>query len=412
MKNNMNLLFLPKLLPRADIIGGPILIYHRIKNLSSMGHRITLIAPAYTEADRKDKSLEPFCEEVIRIDSVRERTREEVEALYKKLKRPRTFLTGDGAYDKGIEEALSRTLKERHFDSIIAEYSMMGQYIEANRSLIPADTVAIISVHECYTRAFELRAKKGEDISKDTIKELFNYELFKMYDTADKILTLTGEDADILINYAPNLKTKIRVVPHGVDTAFYTPPKKKSWERSTKKILYLGNFQHYPNVDAVNNFIRYCWDRILQEVPDATFYAIGFNPPQELLDLRSDNVIVQEGGDNENVLRFYRNSDVFVAPIELGTGFRGKLLEAKACGLSIVATRLATFGMNPVNGKDMFVADDYDVFSERVIMLLKDAGLRKKIGMNALARAKKFDHRHAAEKLERVLKEGKGVSEK
>ena len=403
----MNLLFLPKLLPRADIIGGPILIYHRIKNLSSMGHRITLIAPAYTEADRKDKSLEPFCEEVIRIDSVRERTREEVEALYKKLKRPRTFLTGDGGYDKAIEEALSRTLKERHFDSIIAEYSMMGQYIEANRSLIPADTGAIISVHECYTKAFELRAKKGEDISEDTIKELFNYE-FKMYDTADKILTLTREDADILINYAPNLKTKIRVVPHGVDTAFYTPPKKKSWERNTKNILYLGNFQHYPNVDAVNNFIRYCWDRILQEVPDATFYAIGFNPPQELLDLRTDNVIVQEGGDNDSVRRFYRNSDVFVAPIELGTGFRGKLLEAKACGLPVVATRLATFGMNPVNGQDMFVADDYDVFSERVIMLLKDAGLRKKIGMNALTRAKKFDHKHAAEKLERVLKERKG----
>ena len=407
MKNNMNLLFLPKLLPRADIIGGPILIYHRIKNLSSMGHRITLIAPAYTEADRKDKSLEHFCEEVIRIDSVRERTREEVEALYKKLKRPRTFLTGDGGYDKAIEEALSRTLKERHFDSIIAEYSMMGQYIEANRSLIPADTEAIISVHECYTKAFELRAKKGEDISEDTIKELFNYE-FKMYDTADKILTLTREDADILINYAPNLKTKIRVVPHGVDTAFYTPPKKKSWERNTKNILYLGNFQHYPNVDAVNNFIRYCWDRILQEVPDATFYAIGFNPPQELLDLRTDNVIVQEGGDNDSVRRFYRNSDVFVAPIELGTGFRGKLLEAKACGLPVVATRLATFGMNPVNGQDMFVADDYDVFSERVIMLLKDAGLRKKIGMNALARAKKFDHKHAAEELEQVLKEGKG----
>ena len=403
----MNLLFLPKLLPRADIIGGPILIYHRIKNLSSMGHRITLIAPAYTEADRKDKSLEPFCEEIIRIDSVRERTREEVEALYKKLKRPRTFLTGDGAYDKGIEEALSRTLKERHFDSIIAEYSMMGQYIEANYDLIPTDTMTVISVHECYTKAFELRAKKGEDISEDTIKELFNYE-FKMYDTADEILTLTGEDANILINYAPNLKTKIRVVPHGVDTAFYTPPKKKSWERSTKKILYLGNFQHYPNVDAVNNFIRYCWDRILQEVPDATFYAIGFNPPQELLDLRSDNVIVREGGDNDNVRRFYWNSDVFVAPIELGTGFRGKLLEAKACALPAVATRLATFGMNPVNGKDMFVADDYNVFSEYVIMLLKDAELRKKIGMNALARAKKFDHKHAAEKLERVLKEGKG----
>ena len=406
MKKNLNLVFLPKLLPRADIIGGPILIYHRIKNLSSMGHKITLIAPAHTKEDRKDKSLKPFCEEIIRIDSVRKRPNDEVEALYKKLNRPRLFLTGDGGYNEGIENALKLALKEKHFDAIIAEYSMMGQYIEANRSLIPADTMAIISVHECYTKAFKMRAEKGEDISEDIINELFNYE-FKMYYTADKILTLTTEDAAVLVNYAPNLKNKIRVVPHGVDTAFYTPPKLKSWERNTKKILYLGNFQHYPNVDAVKNFINHCWDKILQEVPDAKFYAIGFNPPQELLDLRSKNIIVREGGDNNNVHRYYWDSDVFVAPIELGMGFRGKLLEAIACGLPVVATRLATFGINPVNGKDMFVADDYDTFSEYVIMLLKDVELRKKIGMNSLARAKKFDHKYAAEKLEQVLKEGK-----
>lgn len=60
--------------------------------------------------------------------------------------------------------------------------------------------------------------------------------------------------------------------------------------------------------------------------------------------------------------RCYWNSDVFVAPIEWGTGFRGKLLEAMACGLPVVATQLATLGINPTNGEDMFVADDYDVF--------------------------------------------------
>lgn len=408
---NLNLLFLTKLLPRADIVGGPILIYHRIKNLSSLGHKITLIAPAYTDEERADKSLAPFCERIILIDSVKERPYDEVEALYKRLKmsRPRFFLTGDGGYNKGIEDALKLTLKEKHFDVIIAEYAMMGQYLEANHSVIPADTMTIISVHECYIKAFELRAAKGEDISEDTIKELFNYE-FKMYDTADKILTLTREDGEILINYAPNLKNKIRVVPHGVDTKFYVPPTAKSWNRNTKNILYVGNFQHYPNVDAVKNFINHCWAKILEEVPDARFYAIGFNPPQELRDLRSEseNVIVREGGDNENMRRFYWSSDVFVAPIELGTGFRGKLLEAMACGLPVVATSLAAFGINPVHGKEMFVADDYDAFSGYVIMLLKDVELRKKIAKNGLALARKFDHGHAAEQLEQVLKEGKG----
>lgn len=407
----MNLLFLPKLLPRADIIGGPILVYHRIKNLSLMGHKITVIAPAYDDPDREDESLEPFCEKIIRIDSVRHRAQEEVDAIYRRLggRRPRFFLSGDGGFCQGIEDALKMILKEKHIDAIIAEYSMAGQYIEANHESIPAHTMSIISVHECYTKAFKLRAEKGEDISEDTIKELFDYE-FKMYEKADRLLTLTKEDADILINYSPDLKNKIRVVPHGVDTNFYTPPDEDVWKRNSKNILYIGNYQHHPNVDAVKNFIEHCWDKILEQVPDARFYAVGFNPPAELLELRTKckNVIVQEGGDNENVRRIYWNSDVFVAPIALGTGFRGKLLEAMACGLPVVATSLATFGINPTNEQNMLVADDYNVFSNYVIMLLKDVKLRKKISDAALKLARKFDHRHAAKKLDQVLKEGKG----
>ena len=46
-------------------------------------------------------------------------------------------------------------------------------------------------------------------------------------------------------------------------------------------------------------------------------------------------------------------------------------------------------------------------FFRYVIMLLNDVELRKRIGMIALTRAMKFDHKHAAEKLEWVLKEGK-----
>lgn len=400
----MNIVFLPKLLPRADVIGGPILVYHRIKNLSLMGHKITLIAPAYTEQDIKDRSLEPFCEEIIRIDLTKPRSDDEVEALHQRLSRPRFFLSGDGGFSPEIEDALNLAVKEKHIDAVIAEYSMMGQYIEANHGFFPDHTTGVISVHECYIKAHELRAQKGEKISPALIKELHDYE-FKMYTAADRLLTLTQEDADILTAYWPELKGKIRVVPHGVDTEFYTPPEHKSWSDSSRNILYLGNFQHNPNVDAVKNFIGKCWERIVKRIPDAKFFAVGFKPPQELLDFaaKHKNVVVQEGGDDQNVRRMYWESDVFVAPIELGTGFRGKLLEAMACGLPVVATQLATFGISPTNEENMLVADDYDVFSDYVIALLEDSGLRKKVSGNGLLLARQFDHKNAAEKLARVL---------
>jgi len=67
-----------------------------------MGHKITLIAPAYTDADRTDKSLEPFCERVIKVDSIGVRSEAEIDSLHKLLKRPRNFLTGDGGYNEKL----------------------------------------------------------------------------------------------------------------------------------------------------------------------------------------------------------------------------------------------------------------------------------------------------------------------
>ena len=396
----MNLLFITKVFPRASVIGGPILIHHRIKNLSEMGYRITLLAPSCSDEDHNDKSLDPYCEDIILIDSPRSRTSADVEELEAELKRPAFFLSGDGGYNPKLDESFRSLIARRPFGAVIAEYSMMGQYLEGAKEIIPPDTMSIISVHECYTQAFRQRVRKGERISEETIEKLFDYEL-RMYRSVNRILSLTPEDMEVLIQLAPDLKGKMSIVPHGVETEFYTPPPQRSWD--TKNILFLGNFQHHPNVDAVENFITQCWPRISKEVPDAIFYAIGFAPTPELLDLRSDRVVVREGGAHSDVREVYWKSDVFVAPIELGGGFRGKMLEALACGLPIVSTSLAAFGINPVKGKEMFVTDDYSEFTEHVIRLLKDSRLRKTVSDMARSLGKRFDHKNAARKLHEVI---------
>lgn len=396
----MNLLFIPKVFPRASVIGGPILIHHRIKNLSKMGYRITILAPASSDEDHNDKSLDAYCEDIILIDSPRGRTSRQVKELEAELKRPPFFLSGDGGYHPQLDETFRSLLAKYPYGAIIAEYSMMGQYLEGARDIIPRGTMTIISVHECYTQAFRQRVSKGEDIGEGTIEKLFDYE-FRMYRSVDRVLSLTHEDMEVLLRLAPDLKGKTGVVPHGVDANFYTPPLERSGD--SKNILFLGNFQHHPNVNAVQNFMKHCWGRISKEVPDAKFYAIGFAPPPELLGLRSNRIIVQEGGAHSDVRKVYWRSDVFVAPIELGGGFRGKMLEALACGLPIVSTSLAAFGIDPVNGEEMFVTDDYSEFTEHVIRLLKDTHLRKNMSDLARALGERFDHKAAARKLHEVI---------
>jgi glycosyltransferase involved in cell wall biosynthesis len=396
----MNILFLPKLVPRRDVIGGPILIHHRIKNLSRMGHKIFLIAPAYDDKDRKDQSLSPFCQKIVLVDSERNRDEEEIQDLQRNHKKPRFFVTGDGGYSPQIETKLNTLSKEEKIDAVVAEYAVMGQYFLDNPG-IRQRTLKVISVHECYTEAAKKRLEKGEAKPEGLdLEELERYE-FAMYRAADLLLSLTSEDKDILVRYEPELEKKIKVVPHGVDTEFYHPPAKR--DPGSKRILFLGNYRHRPNVHAVQTFMQSCWEKITKEVPDAEFWAVGFNPPPEITKYRSEKVIVQQGG--EDVRKFYWSSDVFVAPIELGGGFRGKLLEAMATGLPVVSTRLGVAGINPVIGEEMLVADDYDLFSELTIKLLKDLEFRERIGKNALALAKRFDHKMAAKKLDQVLRD-------
>jgi glycosyltransferase involved in cell wall biosynthesis len=365
-----------------------------------MGYRITVLAPAYSDEDLNDKSLEPYCEDIILINSPNRKTPREVEELEAKLRRPPFFLSGDGGYDPQLDEAFRSLIAKRSYGAIIAEYSMMGQYLEGAKELIPRGTMTVISVHECYTQAFRQRASKGDRLGEETIEKLFEYE-FRMYRSVDRILTLTREDTEVLIHFAPDLKGRTSVVPHGVDTDFYIPPPEKLWD--TKNILFLGNFRHHPNINAVQNFMTHCWGRISKEVPAATFYAIGFTPPAELLSLRGDRIIVREGGEHSDVREIYWKSDIFVAPIELGGGFRGKMLEALACGLPIVSTSLAAFGIDPVSGEAMFVTDSYGEFTEHVIRLLKDNRLRKTMSARARLLAERFDHKNAARKLHEVI---------
>ena len=75
-----------------------------------MGYRITILAPASSDEDYKDKSLDAYCEDIVLIDSPKGRTSRQVKELEATLNRPPFFLLGDGGYNPQLDAAFRSLL--------------------------------------------------------------------------------------------------------------------------------------------------------------------------------------------------------------------------------------------------------------------------------------------------------------
>src|SRR5262249_32260260 len=126
------------------------------------------------------------------------------------------------------------------------------------------------------------------------------------------------------------------------------------------------------------------------------------HPPDEILQLgREENIIVT--GQVADLRPYLARAAVFVVPLRLGVGMRGKVLEAWAMRKPVVATRLACAGLSAaVDGENLYIADEPDPFAERVIHLLRHPEERARLGANSGRAICAYDWKRIAEQVEAV----------
>lgn len=376
----MKILFVPKEFPHAKVIGGPILIYNRIKYLSK--NHFVGMASFINESDKQYlDTLKPYLSEIELMPYPLKRNF---------IKKFRDFFFSNIPYylcpykSATMRQLIGQMTHKTGYDVVISEYSMVAQYLYKNPHLNPR-TKRVMSCHECYTIA----RKKVRDFygrfSREGFKamiELYRLEKyeFSMYRSADKVLTLTPQEKEGLLSYAPDLD--IDVVPHGTDTDFFTPPKEKNNELT---LAFLGNYPHDPNRDAVMHFIIDIWPRIKQAIPQVKFYVIGRGPTQDILDKAEEDPDIIVTGRVDDVRDYLKMANVFVVPIRLGKGFRGKILEAMSMAIPVVTTSLGAEGISAIDMENIAIADDINIFIQKTIKLLKEAELARKIGDNGRA---------------------------
>ncbi|GAB2670531.1 hypothetical protein GCM10027193_25710 [Arenimonas aestuarii] len=148
-------------------------------------------------------------------------------------------------------------------------------------------------------------------------------------------------------------------------------------------LLFVGGFRHPPNVDAALWLATDILPRIHARHPGLPLHLVGGDSPPAIKALGQHPDIHFHGyvPDLGPLLREVRIS---VAPLRYGAGVKGKVNQALAHGLPVVATTCAVEGMHLVDGEDVLVADDADTFADAVLRLHDDAVLWSRLSEGGL----------------------------
>jgi GT2 family glycosyltransferase/glycosyltransferase involved in cell wall biosynthesis len=139
--------------------------------------------------------------------------------------------------------------------------------------------------------------------------------------------------------------------------------------REPDSLLFVGNFQHLPNVIGLQYFCREILPLIRERRPSVTFHVVGANVTpeiQEMLPEEGVRLLGQVPDIREPLSRFA----VFVCPILTGAGMRVKILEAFASGIPVVSTPLGAEGLSGKHGTHYFLAATPSEFAAATVRLL------------------------------------------
>jgi len=166
--------------------------------------------------------------------------------------------------------------------------------------------------------------------------------------------------------------------------------------------LFIGGFQHPPNIDAVLFFLKEIYPLINEHLGDAKFYIIGDKVPPEIVALANEQIIV--AGLQRDVRPFFDSVKLSVAPLRFGAGVKGKINQSMAFGVPVVATSLAVEGTDLHDREEILVADQPEDFARAVIELYESEQLWNRISENGLKKTRALYSTDAARtKLEFLL---------
>jgi GT2 family glycosyltransferase/glycosyltransferase involved in cell wall biosynthesis len=339
-----NILVIDHYVPMPDRDSGSLRMFQILRLLHQLGHCVTFIPDNLA-------NIAPYTGEL---------QKRGIEVWYHPyIKSIRDYLAKNGArYDVVI---LSRCdFARKHIDNV---------RLYAPQSRVIFDTVDLHFLRE--NRQARLTSDSAV-LEQAQEKERLEHALI---DQADETWVVSEVEQRLLQRNRPG--KSIQLVSNIVDIPGASTPfaLRRDW-------LFIGSFQHTPNVDAMIFFLREIYPLVQRHLADAKFYIIGEKVPPEIIALATENIVIT--GVQSDVRPFFEGIKLSIAPLRFGAGVKGKINQSMAWGVPVVATSLAVEGMELIPGEDILIADEPEQFATALVTLYQSEELWNRLSQNGI----------------------------
>lgn len=207
-----------------------------------------------------------------------------------------------------------------------------------------------------------------------------------IFSRSECIIAVSGAVKQHIVNLGVEPK-KVKIIPNGVDLRNYVPLQKSPHRHEQcvpKKVISVGRL-------IQNKGIHHLIDaapEVLQRFPSTEFIIVGDGSMRTELETRAKERGVSQAfrfhGFVPKVSNILNTCDIFVRP-SLTEGMPLAVLEAMACGLPVIATRVAGTPEIVIDHETGILVDSGDAknLAEALIELLGNTELAMIFGVNA-----------------------------
>lgn len=288
-------------------------------------------------------------------------------------------------YVRSVESVLEA--RGTDFDVVLlSRHYIAAPLIEAVRRHAPQARLWFDTVDLHFLREERLAAVEGSP-SLVRMAEATRKAELDVIRRSDLTLVVSPYEREVLARLMPAAAVDVLSLVH--EPVDDTPPFARR-----EGLLFVGGFQHPPNVDAIVWFLENVWPLIQARAPGLVLQVAGSNMPEALHRLASDTVRML--GQVPRVEPLLDGVRVSIAPLRYGAGVKGKINQAMALGVPVVATSVAAEGMGLADGEDVLIADSPQAFAEQVLRAHEDAALWARLAEGGRANVRRHFSRAVA----------------